>query len=80
MRAKIFLDYILLNLDIKTQITCNYHAVAIPVTNGKGVKPMATESDASRTERARAKQDLAYNSYILCSQCKNIQSIVNKVC
>ena len=49
MRAKIFLDYILLNLDIKTQITCNYHAVAIPVTNGKGVKPMATESDASRT-------------------------------
>ena len=25
MRAKIFLDHILLNLDIKTQITCNYH-------------------------------------------------------
>jgi hypothetical protein len=50
MRAKIFLDHILLNLDIKTQITCNYH-----------------------TERARAKRDLAYNAYILCSRCRNVQ-------
>jgi hypothetical protein len=38
-------------------------------TNGKGVKPMATESEPSRTERERAKRDLAYNAYILCSRC-----------
>jgi hypothetical protein len=34
---------------------------------------MATESDASRTERARVKRDLAYNAYILCSRCRNVQ-------